>query len=358
MKQCSLKRVINNNRQNAMMNILTKIQQPSNIAVKCENIICSNCDSKMVLDDIEYICVSCGMRGSTVECNPASYSNTSNKCYNNLKTNDAGNGTCNSSDDNSNAMYDATMRRLRKMHTKSRDIHIPLDILRQTAREYVEICRTLKEKRDKCQDGKKKNPRNNIILPALLNQCLDKSNMSKPSAHICQFIGKPKCALTKSNNKLEELMTSSIPMYRVDVTSKICSFAYQFLARLDLNASLTDVVTHIILRADIQIDMKNYRPCQDKTKVIGTIWLLIRQIGYRVHHSKIKERCFKISKSTYVRYVEFLDINRRRVNPKLIRYNIRPIPRSFAESINDNTRGRKKLEPIPEKYSSLFMKSE
>ena len=97
--------------------------------------------------------------------------------------------------------------------------------------------------------------------------------MSRPDTYICQFAGKDKSVLTKSVNKLNNLMKTTIPSYRVDTTSKIASYAYQFLARLEVDTSLTDLVVRIIARADLQIDMINFRTCQDETKVVGTIWL-------------------------------------------------------------------------------------
>jgi hypothetical protein len=346
------KRIVGTRRED-VQNIFAQMKKQTKTVTVQNDHACPNCDASMVLDDIEYICTNCGMKGDRVEAPPPSYSNTHNKCYNMTRTSTIGNGPCNSLSDNGNTMYDAIMRRLTKMYVKSRDTHIPLEVLRQTARDYTELCQTLKQANDELGDGEKKIQRCNMLLPALLQQRLHKSNMSKPNAYICEFIGKSKSTLTKSVNKLEELMRSTIPQYRVDTTSKIGAFAYQFLARLDLDMSLTDLIVCIIARADVQVDMINFRTCQDKTKVVGTIWLLIRQIGYHILHNRINERCFRISKSTYVRYVDFLDVNRRRINPILVKNKVRPIPRRFAKQ--GVGRGRKKLDPIPEQYAHLFM---
>jgi hypothetical protein len=319
---------------------------------------CENCGDEMVLDDIEYICVSCGLKGDMIQSSPSSYSNTSAKCYNTMYCSTIGNGPCNSLNDNGNIMYDSIIRKLTKMQARSIKTPIPLEILRQTARDYTELCQTLKIMILNVSDDEKKPQRCNMLLPGLLQQRLHKAGMSRPDTYICQFVGKDKGALTKSVNKLNELMKTTIPSYRVKTTSKIAAYAYQFLARLEIDTTLTDLVVRLIARADLQTDMINFRTCQDETKVVGTIWLLIRQIGIHITHNKINEMCFKISKSTYVRYTDFLDVNRRKFNPIICGNTplpIRPIPRRFAEQ--KAGRGRKKLEPLPEEYTSLFMTS-
>lgn len=317
---------------------------------------CGNCNAEMVLDDIEYICVACGLRGDNVQASPASYSNTSAKCYNMVRSNSVSNGPCNSLNDNGNTMYDSIMRKLMKMQARARNTPIPLEILRQTARDYTELCQMLKTRSLDIVDGETRVQRCNMLLPGLLQQRLHKAGMSRPDTYICQFVGKDKSALTKSVNKLNELMKTTIPSYRVKTTSKIAAYAYQFLARLEMDTSLTDLVARLIARADLQTDMVNFRTCQDETKVVGTIWLLIRQIGFHIPHNTINEMCFKISKSTYVRYTDFLDVNRRKVNPIIVGNKplaIRPIPRRFAEQ--KAGRGRKKLEPLPEEYATQYM---
>jgi hypothetical protein len=309
--------------------------------------LCENCETEMTLDDAEYVCVTCGLKGENVEVSPAIYSNTSTKCYNRAQSSAIGNGPCNSLNDNGNAMYDSIMRKLMKMQSKAVNAPIPLEILRLAARDYTEICQTLKTQviTTNANDGKTKTQRCNMLLLALIKQQLDKANMSRTDAYICQFASKDKSVLTKSVNKLNNLMKTTIPSYRVDTTSKITAYAYQYLARLEIDTALTDLVVRIIARSDLQTDMINFRTCQDETKVTGTIWLLIRQIGIPIPHIRIHKRCFNISKSTYVTYTDFLDTNRRKFNHLLVGntpLSIFPIPRSFAKE--KEGRGRKKIK--------------
>jgi hypothetical protein len=102
--------------------------------------------------------------------------------------------------------------------------------------------------------------------------------------------------------------------------------------------------------------MIDFRTCQDETKVVGTIYLILRQIGLNIHHDIIKSKCFDISKSTYVRFMKFLDYNRKKINPILLSNKplpIRPIPRIFAN--HDNNRRSEKLSPLAEEYKGKYM---
>jgi hypothetical protein len=319
---------------------------------------CIKCDGEMVLYDSDYVCNSCGLMGDTIEVIHPIYSNTSSASYGYDRSDPSGNGRCNTLNDNGNNMYDSIIRKLLKYQSRSTHTPIPCEILRQVARDYTEICQKLRKIMLQEDNTEIKSHRCNMLLPALLQQRLDKSGMSRTDTYICQFIGKNKTSLTKSINKLNELMKKTIDFYRVKTISKISAYAYQFLARLNVDTSLSELIVKIVKRADQQTDMIDFRTCQDETKVVGTIWLVLRQIGINIPHTVIKDRCFKISKSTYVRYTDFLDINRRKINPVLMDNKplpIRPIPRSF--SCLYVGRRSKKLIPLSDEYKSLFLQA-
>jgi hypothetical protein len=101
--------------------------------------------------------------------------------------------------------------------------------------------------------------------------------------------------------------------------------------------------------------MIKYRTCQDNSKVVGSIWLVARQLNVKIAHQSISEKCEHISKSTYMRYVEFLDINRRRINPILVKHKVRPIPRSFAANKKHHKPTSRTLGSLPEKYAGMYM---
>jgi hypothetical protein len=116
-----------------------------------------------------------------------------------------------------------------------------------------------------------------------------------------------------------------------------------------------DVVVAIIRRADMQTDMICYRTCQDNSKVVGAIWLVARQLNIKIAHTAISEKCERISKSTYMRYVWFLDLNRRRINPILVKNKIRPIPRSFANAGRERREAvSRTLGALPEKFHATY----
>jgi hypothetical protein len=317
---------------------------------------CVKCNGEMVLYDMNYVCNSCGLIGDSVEPVQPLYYIVSSSGYGYDRSNPSGNGRCNTLNDNGNNMYDSIVRKLLKYQSRSTGTPIPCEILRQVARDYTEICQKLRKIMLQEDNTEIKSHRCNMLLPALLQQRLNKSDMSRTDTYICQFIGKNKSVLTKSINKLNELMKKTIEFYRVKTFSKISAYAYQFLARLDLDTSLSDLVVRVVKRADQQTDMVNFRTCQDETKVVGVIWLILRQIGINISHTLIKDKCFKISKSTYVRYTDFLDINRKKINPVLVGNKplpVRPIPRSFANQYIG--RRSKKLIPLPAEYKGMYL---
>jgi hypothetical protein len=309
---------------------------------------CGNCNTVMVLNDVGHVCPSCGSIGSLIEAMSASFSAATTQGYNGCGAYSASNGRCYSLNDNYNDMYITVLRRLTGKQQKAKEFPIPLEILRETARAYTELCQSIRSNSEDTE-----NKRCNMVLPGILKQQLDKHpKMSRTDTYICEFMGINKGVLTKAKNKLQNLTKRGFLDY-VPIHDRIASFSYQFLDRLNLDTIHTDVVVKIIRRSDVQIDMISYRTCQDNTKVAGTIWLLIRQLGIKMPHCTINKRLFAISKSTYVRYTDFLDCNRRKINPILVAHKIRPIPRSFA--IKKKGRGSKKLAPLPDQYVDMFI---
>jgi hypothetical protein len=140
-------------------------------------------------------------------------------------------------------------------------------------------------------------------------------------------------------------------------TDRCASFAYQFLSKLDLDAKHTDVVVQTIARANDQRSMIDFRDCYQETKVIGAIFMIMRQCNISISTplliklvKSIRKSKNPTSKATFNRYVEFLDKNRKRINPVLVKYGVRPIPRSFK-----TTSGKaKKLKPLLPEHAALF----
>jgi len=322
--------------------------------------VCNLCFGALELSETNYICSVCGLFGDTVETVQPAYSSSMANNYSYDRFNSYSNGACNTLNDNGNNMYDLILTKLLKCQNRSSTAHIPTEVLRTTARTYAEICSRLKEL-IATESGGVKSSRCGSLLPAILKQSLDKNGTSRTDSFISGFLGKSKGkgkgSLTKSENKYNDLMKKDISTYyRVETCNKLSSYAYQFLARLNVDTSLSVVVVQIIKRCNVQIDMIDFRTCQDETKVVGTIYLILRQIGLNIHHDIIKSKCFDISKSTYVRFMKFLDYNRKKINPILLSNKplpIRPIPRIFAN--HDNNRRSEKLSPLAEEYKGKYM---
>jgi hypothetical protein len=341
--------------------------------------MCSECNCEMSPGDMGYICSSCGKNGGELEVCQQTVQIT---LQNNQTT--PSSGGCDtkfrSQDDRFNQTYMSAFMRLQKQYAKKSEFYIPLDILRETAHTYATICHsTLKTptpascpstplcmtplsaasstsswpSTPRGEAPKKDKQRHNLILSSLLQNQLDKSGLSKTDNYICQFNGITKAKLTKSKNRLQTFIKSGAVAH-VHPYDRIPSFVYLFLSKLGMDTVHTDLVVAIIRRADEQVDMINYRTCQDNSKVVGAIWLIARQLNIKLQHHVISEKCERISKSTYMRYVDFIDVNRRRINPILVKHKVRPIPRSFARGKGRREPAGRVLNALPEKYVGIY----
>lgn len=341
------------------------------------NEMCGECDREMSQGDMGWECLGCGKIGGDLE---AYQQTTQITLQNNQSTPCSGiaDTKFRSQDDRFNQTYNSAFMRLQKQHAKKNsEFYIPLDILRETAHIYATICHTThvgprvagadityepptpKDAKDaKIGDSKNAAPlkdkhRHNLILSSLLQNQLDKNGLSKTDNYICQFNGITKTKLTKSKNRLQTFIKSGAVAH-VHPYDRIPSFVYLFLSKLGMDTVHTDLVVAIIRRADEQVDMIRYRTCQDNSKVVGAIWLVARQLNIKLLHPNISEKCERISKSTYMRYVDFIDVNRRRINPILVRHKVRPIPKSFAKGKEKRDPQSRSLAALPEKYTGVY----
>ena len=345
---------------------------------------CKDCDTVMLTNENGYVCPICGKDGGALETTENSIQITLQNASSGQNIYSAANGRFDSRDDQFNSLFLSTFNRLEKRRDKN-GYNIPLDILRSTAYAYADLCQKMRENSAECPEFDTKDDfddtlsvcstqaddheiepavkkiekrRFNIAIPRLLQIQLDLHGMSKPDLFVCTFIGIKKKKLTKSKNKVQPFINGGMVSFQYH--DRIPNFAYLFLSNLGISASYTDIIVAIIRRADVQVDMINYRTCQDSSKVVGSIWLLIRQLNIRIPHSTITGKCEKISKSTYMRYADFLDANRRRINPILVKARIRPIPISFgvrvraakADALAHPPAPKNKSEPIKKKRAA------
>jgi hypothetical protein len=73
----------------------------------------------------------------------------------------------------------------------------------------------------------------------------------------------------------------------------------------------------------------DYRSCGDSTVRASVIWLIAMLIGITILPETLT-KVMNVSKSTYERFMDMLFVNRKIINPILVRHKIRPIPRIFA----------------------------
>ena len=293
---------------------------------------CPICKIALTRGDAGYVCGDCGYLG--VKASELHVQMDDNRAVNL----GASNGECETLHGSHNATYKAVFTKLEKFNRKS-PYPIPAEILRQVAREYAEISQKIKDDQS-AESGK----RLTTVLPALLQQVLDRERMSKTDSFICGFMGIPKNKLTRAKNKIERCSMLGHFKYAPQQQSTIESYAYQFLVRLDMNAAHTAFIVDLIGLADKEEEMVDYSSCHTNTKVTGAIWMLNMHMDYGISHKDIYDRHGNISKSTYVRYKDYLVKNRRPLNPTLVRHGFPPIPRK----VTNRTRARnRRANPPP-----------
>lgn len=283
------------------------------------------CGAELIDVDYEFVCSSCS-RVSTVAITPsAQTSDGSIRCY--------------------NAPPSKSVDRLKSAFEYLRgkaNGRVPKDILRASAVSYAALCDEL---RSNGVNGK----RCNTVIAAILKQEFDKANISRTVKDICSIFDIKKSALTGAINKLDRYVNQGLTTVNTIQVDRIPIYTYQFLIKLGANhvERYTPVVVDIIRVASDQTRMIDYRLCHDRTRVISVIWLIFRQLGAPISHSVITSRIEPISKSTYMKYNDFLVKNRKIINVELVRNHIPPIPRTTKRTTGV-------LKPLKLEHRLLF----
>lgn len=304
-------------------------------------IICETCDVKMQVEELRLVCMSCGLVNKTI--GNESYINTDTPPPIHYKQ------RLEYSDSKFNGILNSVFNRLLGRRDKS-GIYIPDSILRDSSMEYTRLHKEIRTIKNGPNDKK----RYNSLIYAILQEELSKhANMSKPGRFICDFMGIEKKKLSKSKNEL--LLFSRSGLYKFTITQNNTeSLIYQIIKWCDLDMKFYDPILDVVRTTNSVKNMINARMCEDKTKCVGSMWMIMNQVGIRVPHSHFeKGSVIEVSKSTYMRFVRFTHNNRKILNPILWKHNIRPIPRTFTTSASE--RSNNKLGLPPAKYKNVII---
>lgn len=306
---------------------------------KQKNHVCDMCNIAMIFDTIHMVCPTCGLVDTAVIHNKITNDSPPPIHYKHRLE---------YSDPKYNGILNSVYNRLLGRRDKS-GLYIAESILKSAAMEYTRIHQEIRE----TNNGPNDKRRYNNLINAILEQELSKiNNMAKTSRFICDFMNIHKSRLSKSS---KELMTfSSKGMYKyVKVQSNVESLVYQILQWCKLDMKLHDVIVAVVRTTNIVKMMIESRTCEDKTRCVGATWMIMNQIGVRLPHHYFKGDLISVSKSTYMRFVKFLHINRKVINPVIYKHQIRPIPRSFASP--SKNRNNNRLNPLPLSYKGKLI---
>jgi hypothetical protein len=229
-----------------------------------------------------------------------------------------------------NNIFTTTLARLVTKCNRAAVPSPPVHLLRDVAKRCAMLRRNVS-----AEGGKK---RCSNVTAAILKNTLDAAGLSRTNVYIQKLMKISTKRFTRSINALEFYESRGhIKQNKTPRSDRVSVFTYRFLTQLGIDKSYVDVIANIIECADDQTEMVDYRNCQEITKVIGTMYLVMRQLCVKIPHNKIVTTCGGRSKFTYIRYVNFLDSNRRAINPHLVKHGIRPIPRSFSDPKSKKT---------------------
>jgi hypothetical protein len=240
-------------------------------------------------------------------------------------------------DSNYSAMLNNINKRLSAMNTQN---ILPGHIFRDVAHRYVEICKAVRDTNNTCV----KKPRCSSVLPALLFDELGSSiETYRDAKFICRFMNIDEKKLIKSRIKLlalnkENLCEMKLISEHEEMTLTLGNSFIELSMPIVFVAAVIDVS---VVCSDPQ-RVIDYRSCGDSTVRASVIWLIAMLTGAIILPETLS-KVMGVSKSTYERFMDMLFVNRKIINPILVRHKIRPIPRIFAMK---GLRRKKVLAPI------------
>lgn len=310
---------------------------------------CSDCNVKIHPNGSIYNCPMCGRTESVIDYNEE-YSQSVADQYNTKKSGSAalrvvGNDSyvyaraliANTSVDYTATQKKETTKQLHR-HNSQSNHKFPIIVLKETTEMYGQIQQEVVR-------------RGNGRLGALAS-CLDfvcqKKGITKKPKVIAEFMQIEESDLSRGDKLLRDLHAENkinIPIYH----DPLPDYINQYFEKLDIDQKYKPFVHELITTAsdETKCSPNNAQP---STKCAGAIYTLVVQMGLDFDKNKISKECI-ISKSTFIRYYDFLVKNRKTLNevfkkhkiPKL-RSKKNRVKKTKPKQKNDDTKNPKKQE--------------
>lgn len=217
------------------------------------------------------------------------------------------------SSDYSKIQSSNTNKQLNRFNSQTNDSKLPIIILKEAAELYSQIQKHNIVRRGNGRKG---------ALGACIYFVCNKHNITKKPKEIAKFLGIEESYLSKGDKLLRRLHSEGkidIPIYHDPKDA----YLLQYFEALQIDGKYKAFVSEVIDRAS-NIDMMGENNSRISTKCAGTIYMLKTQESLEFTKTDIVKYC-KISKSTFIRYYDFLLQNRKLLKDIFKKYNIKPL---------------------------------
>lgn len=209
-----------------------------------------------------------------------------------------------------------TNKQLNRFNSQSKDSKLPIIILKEAAELYGKI--------QKCNIVRRGNGRKGALGACIYFVC-NMHNITKKPKEIAIFLNIEESYLSKGDKLLRRLHAEGkidIPIHHDPKDAYIL----QYFESLNIDDKYKPFVSELIDRAS-QVDMMGENNSRISTKCAGAVYTLKIQESLKFSKSDIVKYC-KISKSTFIRYYEFLVQNRKLLKSVFRKYGISPLIKS------------------------------
>jgi transcription initiation factor TFIIIB Brf1 subunit/transcription initiation factor TFIIB len=209
-----------------------------------------------------------------------------------------------------------TNKQLSRFNSQSKEGKLPIIILKEAAELYGKI--------QKCNIVRRGNGRKGALGACIYFVC-NRHNITKKPKEIAMFLSIEESYLSKGDKLLRRLHAEGkidIPVHH----NPKDAYILQYFESLGIDNKYKPFVSELIDRAS-QVDMMGENNSRISTKCAGAVYTLKVQESLKISKTDIVKYC-KISKSTFIRYYEFLIQNRRVLKPVFKKHNVTPLRKS------------------------------
>ena len=294
--------------------------------------LCPDCNIKMQPMESSYQCTRCGRNKITFGMSTGFCTsiidnyNTNNLCSMSIKITGKDSypyhrALLRTVSDYSKTQSNNTIKQLNWFNSQSTDSKLPMVILKEAAELYNKI--------QKCNVVRRGNGRKGALGACIYFIC-NRHDITKKPKEIARFLSIEESQLSRGDKLLRQMHSNgkiSIPIHH-DPTS---AYIRQYFESLELDDKYKPFILDVVTRAS-QVDMIGENNSRISTKCAGTIYALSQQMDLKITKSDIVKYC-KISKSTFIRYYEFLIRNRRALKKIFKKYNIKPLKKKHKRAV-------------------------